>query len=92
MPVPHSRWRKRLALGLQEGARFCTCSKPHSIFDVLMKCEAVDFGTAKIRVAETIGRTDLIRERLYLRAVSSDLHAQPSGGSAVPGCSPEGDP
>src|SRR5690242_10429397 len=47
-----------------KGQAYCTCSKPHSIFDVLMKCEGVDFETAKIRVAETIGRPDLIRTRV----------------------------
>src|SRR3954453_10918045 len=46
-----------------KGRAFCTCSRPHSIFDVLMKCEGVDFEAAKIRVAETIGRADLIRKQ-----------------------------
>ncbi len=39
----------------------CTCSTADSIFDVIMKVEVVDFETAKLRAAELIGRTDLIR-------------------------------
>src|SRR4051812_40254656 len=48
---------------------FCTCigtrpdeGKSHSIFDVVSACESIDFKKAKIRVAEIIGRTDLIEE------------------------------
>src|SRR4051794_11475394 len=51
------RWDRRA------GRAFCTCSLGDSIFDVLMKCEGVDFEAAKIRVAETIGREDLIKKR-----------------------------
>jgi hypothetical protein len=46
---------------------FCTCAgrrgepRFHSIFDVVMVKEGCDFEAAKIRVAEAIGRTDLIR-------------------------------
>ena len=40
----------------------CTCiEKAHSIFDVLAKLEGTDFDAAKIRVAEIIGRNDLVR-------------------------------
>jgi hypothetical protein len=48
---------------------FCTCigTRPdeggfHSIFDVVSAREGIDFEKAKIRVAEIIGRTDLIEE------------------------------
>jgi hypothetical protein len=48
---------------------FCTCigKRPdeggsHSILDVVSACEGIDFEAAKIRVAEIIGRTDLIQE------------------------------
>jgi hypothetical protein len=39
----------------------CTCTRSHSIFDVVCKKKGVDFAAAKIVVAEIIGRTDLIR-------------------------------
>ena len=46
---------------------FCSCigrrsgeRKSHGIFDVVMVKEDIDFEAAKIRVAEVIGRTDLI--------------------------------
>ena len=41
----------------------CTCTKGDSIFDVPMRIERIDFDPAKIRVAELIGRNDLVRER-----------------------------
>src|SRR4051812_13985873 len=41
----------------------CTCRSWHSIFDVVSTCKGIDFEAAKIRVAEIIGRTDLIQER-----------------------------
>ena len=46
----------------QEKSRaFCTCAaKGDSIFDVIMKCQSIDFDAAKIRVAEMIGCDDLI--------------------------------
>ena len=41
----------------------CSCSKgDSSIFDVVMKVEGVDFDAAKLRVAELLGRSDLIQE------------------------------
>jgi len=49
---------------------FCTCigkradeRRSHSIFDVVVVKEGVDFETAKIRVAEIIGRSDLIKTK-----------------------------
>ena len=45
----------------QERKAFCSCRKAHSIFDVVMVKEGCDFEAAKIRVAEVIGRSDLIR-------------------------------
>ncbi len=41
----------------------CTCLTSAGILDVVMKCEAVDLEGAKLRVAEMIGRSDLIRTR-----------------------------
>jgi hypothetical protein len=47
---------------MTSGLAICTCyeGKAHSIFDVVMKVEAIDFEAAKIRVAELLGRADLI--------------------------------
>ncbi|MCW6512127.1 DUF927 domain-containing protein [Lichenifustis flavocetrariae] len=46
---------------------FCTCNKPgtaDNIFDVVMKCEGLaDFEATKIRVAELLGRADLIKKK-----------------------------
>lgn len=41
----------------------CTCSKGDSIFDVLMKCEAIDFDQAKLKAMAIIGRSDVVRTR-----------------------------
>jgi hypothetical protein len=45
----------------QDRKAFCSCRKAHSIFDVVSVMTGVDFEAAKLRVAEAIGRTDLIR-------------------------------
>jgi hypothetical protein len=49
---------------------YCTCigkrageKRSHSILDVVALIESVDFDTAKIRVAQIIGRTDLIKTK-----------------------------
>jgi hypothetical protein len=39
----------------------CTCKKLHSIFDVVGNVTGCDFDAAKLRVAEIIGRSDIIR-------------------------------
>lgn len=42
----------------------CTCiERSHSIFDVVMHIEGIDFDAAKLRVAEFIGRQDLIKTK-----------------------------
>jgi hypothetical protein len=41
---------------------YCTCiERSHSIFDVLMQVEILEFDEAKLRIAEILGRTDLIK-------------------------------
>jgi Family of unknown function (DUF5906) len=45
---------------MPNGCAVCTCSEPHSIFDVISKIEGCDFEAAKIRAAEVFGRSDLI--------------------------------
>jgi hypothetical protein len=61
MPTTIRRW------DVKKDRAFCTCieaggHKSDSIFDVTMKVVGLDFEAAKIRVAELIGRIDLIRE------------------------------
>lgn len=71
---PSWRWDER------KMRAFCTCTKSDSIFDVLMKVERIDFDAAKIRGAELLGRSDLIRER---RAKTPE---QPCNGATPAGC------
>ena len=53
---PSWRWDEKKACA------FCSCiDQSHSIFDVVMAKEAIDFEAAKIRVAQMLGREDLIR-------------------------------
>jgi hypothetical protein len=53
---PSWRWDERRAKA------YCTCTeRPHSIFDVVMHVEGVDFEAAKLRVAEILRRQDLIK-------------------------------
>jgi hypothetical protein len=43
---------------------FCSCiDGSHTILDVVAHCEGVDFEVAKVRVAEILGRQDLIKEK-----------------------------
>src|SRR5205823_14614234 len=53
---PSWRWdeKKRTA--------FCTCSK-RDIFAVVQEIASVDFAAAKVRVAEILKRSDLIRRK-----------------------------
>ena len=57
-PDKNSSWR----FDERTGRALCTCGS-HSIFDVLIKVEGITFDMAKIRVAEILGRPDLIRIR-----------------------------
>ena len=55
---PSWRWNERKARA------HCTCiGRSHSIFDVVMRREGIEFEAAKIRVAEILGRHDLIKAR-----------------------------
>src|SRR5918996_2035492 len=55
---PSWRWDDRKARA------HCTCvGRSHSIFDVVMRREGIDFEMAKLRVAEILGRHDLIKAR-----------------------------
>jgi hypothetical protein len=54
-PDKNPSWRLR-----EDGRAVCTCTSPHSVFDVAMHLEGLDFEAAKIRVVELIDRDDLI--------------------------------
>jgi hypothetical protein len=55
---PSWRWDYRKARA------HCTCvDRSHSIFDVMMRREGIDFEAAKLRLAELLGRHDLIKSR-----------------------------
>lgn len=55
---PSWRWDNKKARA------FCSCiPASHSIFDVVMAMGDVDFEAAKVRVAELLGRTDLVKPR-----------------------------
>lgn len=55
---PSWRWDRRKARA------YCTChTGGHSALDVIMNVEGIDFERAKIRAAELLNRSDLIRER-----------------------------
>ena len=47
---------------MRKARAFCTCGS-HSILDVLMKVEGIGFDQAKIRAAELLKRSDLIKKR-----------------------------
>jgi hypothetical protein len=44
----------------EQGLAICTCRTAHNVFHVVMAMEGLDFDAAKIRVAEILGRQDLI--------------------------------
>jgi hypothetical protein len=55
---PSWRWNEK------KQRAHCTCTeRSQSIFDVVARCENVDFEAAKLRVAEILGRQDLIKVR-----------------------------
>jgi hypothetical protein len=45
---------------MPDGKAVCSCRPPHSVFDVVGYVEGLDFEASKIRVAQIIGRDDLI--------------------------------
>jgi hypothetical protein len=54
----------------EKSRAYCTCigrrageKRSHSIFDVVSLLEEINFDTAKVRVAEIIGRSDLIKTK-----------------------------
>jgi hypothetical protein len=63
---------------MTSGLAICTCceGKAHSIFDVVMKVEAIDFEAAKIRVAELLGRSDLIMKPIDDNGLTLEEYAE----------------
>ena len=63
---------------------FCSCIQgSHSIFDVIMAKEVIDFEAAKVRAAELIGREDLAtpctsEQQVYLAADEASLLNAPA--------------
>jgi hypothetical protein len=72
----------------QKSRAICTCTNSDSIVDVVIKVENLDFGRAKIRVAELLGRSDLIRERRSKKrgGVSTVSPAQHYNSATSAGC------
>jgi hypothetical protein len=80
----HPSWR----WDVHKAKAFCTCIKcPHSVFDIVMHVEGVDFETAKVRVAEILGRDDLIvdQDRQTHRLMSAARLLQPPADQQDPG-------
>jgi hypothetical protein len=79
---PSWRWDERRARA------HCSCiERGHSIFDVLMQVEAIDFEAAKLRVAEILRRHDLIRtgdgQRHQAMDAASLLRPPPDQGDGM---------
>lgn len=60
-PYPEHGGRNDWRWDEREGRAYCTCVASHSIFDVLMKIEGIDFEAAKLRALELVGRTDILQ-------------------------------
>lgn len=75
---PSWRWDDKRARA------FCSCIQgSHSIFDVVMAKEEIDFEAAKVRVAELLGCTDLVKpctskQHSFLAADSDSLLNAPA--------------
>lgn len=68
---PSWRWDDK------KGRAFCTCIQgSHSILDVIMAMEGVDFEVAKVRAAEILGRNDLVKP------CTSEQHGFPAADEA----------
>ena len=50
----------------------CTCTGWHEIFDVVANVESMDFEAAKVRIAEILGRHDLIRTSTQRGGMSAE--------------------
>jgi phage/plasmid primase-like uncharacterized protein len=74
----HASWRWDQA----KARAYCTCIERggHSIFDIVMRVESLDFEAAKLRIAEILGRTHLIKggDGDRPRAMDAERLLQPS--------------
>lgn len=63
---------------MDSGLVICTCcdGKAHSIFDAVMKVLGLDFEAAKMRVAEVLGRTDLIIDPLNDKGLTLEEYGE----------------
>jgi hypothetical protein len=79
---PSWRWDQRKARS------YCTCHPGgHSALQVIMHVEGIDLEAAKIRAAELLGRTDLIRDRRKKRGGRGNSHPEQRCIGAIPtGC------
>ena len=62
---------------------YCTCTRSHSIFDVICKMKGISLDAAKVEAAEMIGRTDLIRRPRRKRNGREGAQS-PSNNTATP--------
>jgi uncharacterized protein DUF5906 len=62
---------------MPSGLAICTCcgGKAHSVIDVVMKVLGLRFDEAKIRIAEILGRTDLIIDPLTDKGLTLEEYA-----------------
>ena len=72
---PSWRWDERRACA------YCSCiERSHSIFDVLMHVEGIDFEAAKLRVAEVLGLGELVKVQ-QRSTVSEGRRPEPAGAA-----------
>ena len=75
---PSWRWDARKAKA------FCTCITQrggHSILEIVKRAEGIDFEAAKLRIAQILGRTDLIEggDRDRMQAMDAASLLRPTG-------------
>lgn len=81
-PYPNHGGKNDFRWDDQQAKAFCSCRNAHDIFDVVRGMTGADFAAAKLFVAETIGRSDLIRgksDRQGTHRRVEDLLAPPDG-------------
>ena len=78
---PSWRWDERKARA------FCTCITQrggHSILDIVKRMEGIEFDAAKLRVAEILGRSDLIHTKGQRMDAASLLQPPPRSARRRP--------
>jgi hypothetical protein len=64
---------------MDDGMAICSCRTAHSVFDVAMHLQGIDFEEAKLRVAEILGRTDLIVDPAADKGLTLEEYAEAKG-------------